>query len=227
MRAVKLNIPRTLKFKQAEYASNSRKSKSKFTKVALKEGPVDPEELVDAYIEANKALWKVQKEMNANMDAASLLGASPKTIGESLERMSNKDFNNVKRGFFQVYAPSENVIKGMFRNAQKIGAPNAWLRVRGIINSMARKLSRIRTNKGSEFPNLFNPLEKTMETIDQQGSLIPPNQPIQTSEVSEEVVQTSALPSNINQDTGLTSTEEALLSPSEKALRRKQRNVTV
>ena len=64
-------------------------------------------------------------------------------------------------------------------------------------------------------------------TIDQQGNLIPPNQPIQTSEVSEEVVQTSALPSNINQDTGLTSTEEALLSPSEKALRRKQRNVIV
>ena len=51
-----------------------------------------------------------------------------------------------------------------------------------------------------------------METIDQQGNLIPPNQPIQTSEVSEEIVQTSALPSNINQDTGLTSTEEALLS---------------
>ena len=156
----------------------------------------------------------------------SLLGASPKTIGESLERMSNKDFNNVKQGFFQVYAPSENVIKGMFRNAQKIGAPNAWLRVRGIINSMARKLSRIRTNKGSKFPDLFNPLKKTIETIDQQGNLIPPNQPIQTSEVSEEVVQTSALPSNINQDTGLTSTEEALLSPTEKALRRRQRNVT-
>ena len=91
---------------------------------------------------------------------------------------------------------------------------------------MARKLSRIRTNKGSKFPDLFNPLKKTIETIDQQGNLIPPNQPIQTSEVSEEVVQTSALPSNINQDTGLTSTEEALLSPSEKALRRRQRNVT-
>ena len=69
-------------------------------------------------------------------------------------------------------------------------------------------------------------IKKTIETIDQQGNLIPPNQPIQTSEVSEEVVQTSALPSNINQDTGLTSTEEALLSPTEKALRRRQRNVT-
>ena len=51
--------------------------------------------------------------------------------------------------------------------------------------------------------------------------------PIETADVSQEVVQTSALPSNINQDTGLTTTEEALLSNTEKALRRKQRNVTV
>jgi hypothetical protein len=76
MRAVKLNIPRTLRFKNAEYAANSRKSKSKFTKVALKEGPVDPVEMVDAYIAANESLWKVQKEMNANMSAAELLGTS-------------------------------------------------------------------------------------------------------------------------------------------------------
>ena len=61
MRAVKLNIPRTLRFKNAEYAANSRKSKSKFTKVALKEGPVDPAELVDAYIEANEAFMESSK----------------------------------------------------------------------------------------------------------------------------------------------------------------------
>ena len=59
------------------------------------------------------------------------------------------------------------------------------------------------------------------------SSLVKPNIPIETTDVSEEVVKTSSLPSNINEDTGLTSTEEALLSPSEKALRRKQRNVTV
>ena len=53
------------------------------------------------------------------------------------------------------------------------------------------------------------------------------NMPIDTVDVSQEVVQTAALPDNINQDTGLTSMEEALLSNEEKALRRKQRNVTV
>ena len=56
---------------------------------------------------------------------------------------------------------------------------------------------------------------------------IPNNVPIETADVSQEVVKTAALPTNINQDTGLTTTEEALLSNTEKALRRKQRNVTV
>jgi len=227
MRAVKLNIPRTLKFKQAEYASNSRKSKSKFTKVALKEGPVDPEELIEAYIDANKSLWKVQKEMNANMHAAELLGISKRDLAISLKRMSKRDYGNVYSGQFKPYFPSKDVIDGMFLNAKKIGAPNAFNITRNILADLFRKISRLRTDQGSKFPDLFNPLEKTMETINQQGSLVPLNQPIDTEQVSEEVIQTSALPGNINQDTGLTSTEEALLSPEEKALRRKQRNVIV
>ena len=65
------------------------------------------------------------------------------------------------------------------------------------------------------------------ETIEgQQGSLIPKNVPIQTPEVSEEVVKTSALPQNINQNTGLTHIEEALLSNEEKAMRLRQRGMT-
>ena len=67
--------------------------------------------------------------------------------------------------------------------------------------------------------------EKTTQDTTLIGSAN--NIPVETEDVSQEVVQTSALPSNINQDTGLTTTEEALLSNTEKALRRKQRNVTV
>jgi hypothetical protein len=227
MRAVKLNIPRTLRFKNAEYAANSRKSKSKFTKVALKEGPVDPVEMVDAYIAANESLWKVQKEMNANMSAAELLGTSQRDLRENLARMSKKDYGYVQSGNFKAYYPSDDVITGIILNARKLGLPSPYSEARDALNKIFREISRLRTDQGSEFPKLINPLREVLQTIDQQGSLVPLNQPIETSEVSEEVVQTSALPSNINQDTGLTSTEEALLSNEEKAIRRKQRNVTV
>jgi len=54
----------------------------------------------------------------------------------------------------------------------------------------------------------------------------PNNQPIQTENVSQEVVKTAALPSNVNQKTGLTRIEEALLSNEEKAMRLRSRGVT-
>jgi hypothetical protein len=141
--------------------------------------------------------------------------------------MSKKDYGNVYNGQFQPYFPSREVITGIYKNAMKIGAPNAWLEAQEAISTLAQQLYQLRTNKGSEFPKLINPLREIIETIDQQGNLIPPNQPIQTSEVSEEVVQTSALPSNINENTGLTRVEEALLSPSEKAIRLRQRGARV
>jgi hypothetical protein len=160
------------------------------------------------------------------MSAAELLGTSPEDLRENLARMSKKDYGNVYNGQFQPYFPSKEVITGIYKNSMKIGAPNAWLEAQEAISSLAQQLYQLRTNKGSQFPKLINPLKEVLETIDQQGNLVPPNQPIETEQVSEEVVQTSALPRNINQDTGLTSTEEALLSPTEKALRRRQRNVT-
>ena len=52
------------------------------------------------------------------------------------------------------------------------------------------------------------------------------NLPIDTPPVSQEVVKTAALPSNINQKTGLTHVEEALLSNEEKAMRLRNKGVT-
>ena len=69
---------------------------------------------------------------------------------------------------------------------------------------------------------------RPQETKTRLTELITPpnNQPVETSEVSEEVVKTAALPSNVNQNTGLTSIEEALLSNEEKAMRLRQRGLT-
>jgi len=224
MRAVKLNIPRTLRFKNAEYAANSRKSKSMFTKVALREGPVNPAELIDAYITANQSLWRVQKEMNANMNAAELLGTSPENLRDNLARMSKKDYGNVYAGNFLPYFPSREVITGIYKNAMKIGAPNAWLEAQEALSNIVQQLYQLSTSKGSDFPDFVNPLRVVGGKDDRVS--ITPNIPVETSEVSQQVVKTSALPGNINQNTGLTGIEEALLSNEEKAMRLRSRGLT-
>ena len=58
------------------------------------------------------------------------------------------------------------------------------------------------------------------------ASSVKPNLPVETSEVSADVVKTAALPSNVNPNTGLTSIEEALLSNEEKAMRLRQKGIT-
>jgi hypothetical protein len=69
---------------------------------------------------------------------------------------------------------------------------------------------------------------RPQETKTQLTELItaPNNQAIGTPPVSQEVVKTAALPGNINQNTGLTHIEEALLSNEEKAMRLRQKGLT-
>ena len=223
MRAVQLNVPRTLKFKQAEYSSRTRKSRSFFTKVALKEGPVDPEELVDAYINANRALFATQKDMTENINAAKLLNTKTRDIYSSLERLSKKDLGSLQAGVFQPYYPSRKILDGMSRNARKIGEPNPFFKVAGIINKLASKLYRLRTKKGSEFPIFVNPLKvepvsALPKPMVDQTATAPATTGGDLSHLQSNVINIG----QVNQMTGLTGTQEALLSPDEKLIAQRQ-----
>ena len=223
MRAVKLDIKNALNFKQAAFASGERNSKKIFNKVALKKGPIDPVDLVDAYIAANKALWKVQKTMGDDLKGAQELGMSNKDIAIATKRLGKKPFNRLISGTFEPYQVSKNIVNSMALNAREIGLDNPYHEVRSAINSILRQLVKLNLQPGSEFPQLINPL-RAVGSKDQVS--ITPNIPVETSEVSEEVVQTSSLPSNVNQNTGLTAIEEALLSNEEKAMRLRERGIT-
>jgi hypothetical protein len=225
MRAVKLNIPRTLKFKQAEYSSRTRKSRSFFTKVALKEGPVDPEELVDAYINANRALFNTQKDMTQNINAAKLLNAKTRDIYSSLERLSKKDLGSLQAEIFQPYYPSKDVFAGMHRNARKLGLRNPFFEVSGIINKIASRLYRLRTKPGSEFPIFVNPLKvEPVSALPKAEEVLTVDQtmPATTGNNLANLQSNAGNMGGVNQMSGLTRTQEALLSPDEKLIAQKQ-----
>ena len=223
MRAVKLNVPRALKFKQAAYASGTRASKRKFIKQAGKSGPIDPNDLVSAFWDANRSLWNVQKIMRDDLVAARTLNTSNADIFESLKRINRKELGYMLGDSFNPYRPSRSMIATMAINARKLGLENPFPRAAPEIYKMLREFYQLKLNPGSKFPDLLKPLRAVGG--DEQSS-IPANIPIETENVSQEVVQTSALPSNINPNTGLTRIEEALLSNEEKAMRLKNRGVT-
>ncbi len=222
-RAVKLDIKNALNFKQADFASGERNSKKIFNKVALKKGPIDPVELVDAYLAANKALWKVQKTMSDDIKGAQELGMNTSDVFLATKRLGNKTFGRLISDTFQPYEVSNNIINSMALNAREIGLDNPYSEVSSAINAILRQLYQINLKPGAEWPEIINPL-RVVGSKDKVS--IQPNIPIETQNVSEEVVKTAALPSNVNQNTGLTSIEEALLSNEEKAMRLRQRGLT-
>jgi hypothetical protein len=223
MRAVKLDIKNALTFKQADFAAGERNSKRIFNKAALKKGPIDPVELVDAYLAANKALWKVQKTMSDDIKGAQELGMSTSDVFLATKRLGNKTFGRLISNVFNPYQVSNDIINSMALNAREIGLDNPYSQVSSAINAILRQLYQINLKPGTEWPEIINPLR--VVGGDDKVS-IQPNIPIETENVSEEVVQTSALPGNINENTGLTSIEEALLSNEEKAMRLRQRGLT-
>ena len=72
-RGVEVNPDRTLKFKVADYQKGVRQSGALFTRNALRGGPISPSEVVDSYINANRALFGVKKNLKQDMDAARII----------------------------------------------------------------------------------------------------------------------------------------------------------
>jgi hypothetical protein len=221
MRAVKLDIPRGLKYKQAAYASGTRKSKSLFNKVALKRGPRSPEELVEAYLNANRALFNVQKTMGDDIRAAKLLKIKPADMYESLKQMSNRDLGMLYSGTFQPYFPSGKVISQMSINARKLGLLNPFIKIQSAISKIVRQLYRLKTRPGSEFPIFVNPFKiKPVSELPQAEPNISTTQNVPP--VDANLISSTNVGQGVNQMSGLTRNQEALLSPSEKLIAQKQ-----
>ena len=95
---------RAMNFKVADFQKGVRDSRSLFTRVALKGGPIEPTEIVDAYINANRALFDVKKELKGDMDAARLLNISEESFYGSLDRISSREVNALEENVFTPYS---------------------------------------------------------------------------------------------------------------------------
>jgi hypothetical protein len=147
-------------------------------------------------------------------------------IFESVKRINRKDLGYMLGDSFKPYKPSRSIISTMAINARKLGLENPFSLAAPGIYKILRELYRLRLSPGSEFPDFVNPLRPVGAVGGNEQSSITPNIPVETSEVSEEVVKTAALPSNINPETGLTYIDDALLSNEEKAMRLRQKGLT-
>ena len=162
-RAVNVNPERTLKFKIADYQKGTRNARSLFTRETLRGGPIEPREIVDAYLNANRALFQVRKDMSNNIDFAQTLGLNEdRTLNALGERLSNRDINALLEDQFRPFVPSREVEKAFEENALRLGVPNPYERADEVIQNLADQMSNI-SLLNAEFPVFENPLLPIMQ----------------------------------------------------------------
>jgi hypothetical protein len=224
-RPVSLNVERGLDFKVAEFQKGVRESRQLFTRNTLKGGPVTPEEVVDAYLNANRALFGVKKDLYKDIKAAETLGTSSQIINKAAERISKKEFGTINIGLFTPLNISDDIQQAFAENAAKLGQPNPLQSANQIIVDIQRILSRtpLTEEKIPEIENPFKNLsEPTLAPV--QGLPELPN-PTQIQGYGQVNLPGTVVGNQINPVTKLTQTEEQLLSPADKLIRQRQRTV--
>jgi len=177
LRSVKVDPERALDFKIAEYQSGVRNSRQLFTRETLRGGPVTPKQIVDAYINANRALFGVNRNMYQDMKAAQLLNLSEDKLAKSfIDRgVGKKSYGALNEAIFRPLNISVDVQKVFQENADKLGVPNPFEQAADAIFSIRDKLSNTPLTE-EVIPELINPFDAAEETMQQiQGNIgLPP-----------------------------------------------------
>ena len=175
LRAVKVDPAKSINFKIADYQDGIRNSRRLFTSETLKGGPISPKEIVDAYINANRATFNTKRELYKDIQAAKILGMSEDSISKRMsDRGESVAFRDVSQGVFKPFNISREV-KSLFQlRADELGLPNTFQQSQEVINAIKELLSNIPLSQG-DFPDIENPFNNlpAQPTLNPSGQLPP------------------------------------------------------
>ena len=162
LRAVDVKPESAIKYKINQFQKDVRNSRSLFTGKLLKGGPVSAEELVDAYINANRALYETNRSLYKDVEAAKVLGLSGDSIEAIMdERGVGKTYEAFENGEFRPYNVS-NAVKELFEiNAAQINAPDPMQQAEDVIDRIQEVLESTSITSSS-FPDIENPFNKSL-----------------------------------------------------------------
>ena len=176
LRAVDVDPEKGIKYKINEYQKNVRNARSLFTSKILKGGPVSPEEVVDAYINANRAMYETNKIMYRDIEAAKTLGMTSTGVETSMdERGAGSAYDYLESGTFKPYTVSEAVEQVFQHNADMLGVANPLDAAGPVLDRIAEILESIPMGEDI-FPDLDNPFSVSLgETAGNiYNAVIPP-----------------------------------------------------
>ena len=163
-RSVSVNPARSLDFKVADYQRGVRQSRQLFTREALRGGPIEPRDIVDAYINANRSLFGVRQDFKKDIDAAKILNISDEAFRTSVGRLSGIEVNTIDNNLFRPINISPDIRQAFRENAAKIGQADPLETAIDVIIDIQNQMRDISLTEPN-FPFIENPLlPSTQET---------------------------------------------------------------
>ncbi len=218
MRRVKIDPSKSLNYKITNFKDGVRNSRNLFTKETLRGGVVTPEEMVNAYINANRALYEINRRMFLDIDAAKILGMDEDAIATNMfDRGERRNFNSLNEGEFRPLSISSDVQELYEIRASELGAPNPYEAAEGVIERIREVLESVPLS-ADLFPNIQNPFTNLPQPTLGPAASLPGLPPMPNASLVN-----NAQFGNINPVSGLTLAEETYLSPLEQNYRKKTR----
>ena len=213
-RGIKVDPKKSLGFKLFEYQKAVSDSRKLFT------GEIDVTEMKTAsdvikrYFLANQQIFNARKKMLNTINNAQTVGLSPTDTFEIFDKRGLEgEYNELSVGQFDPFFPSERLQQVFEDNARRGNVPNVFYEAEPTLRAIQAAMSTL---------NLYGEFDLNVEDFlpdtDPQGQSALPITP----EVSSQALATNNMPVS---QTGLTQTEQGLLSEEEKAIRLRQRGM--
>jgi hypothetical protein len=174
LRRIEVDPSKSLNYKITGYKKGVRDSRSLFTRATLKGGVISPEELVDAYINSNRALYQVNRDMYQDIEAAKILGMSEDAIFENMQdRGERRAFNALNDGEFRPFFPSPEVAELFEIQASELGVLNPYIAGESVLDRIRDVLFSVPLSSDA-FPDIENPFKNLPKpTLGPIGNLPP------------------------------------------------------
>jgi len=224
LRKAPLDIPRSMEIMIGQFRKAERNERNLIYDGTLTGDPVkDDNKIIQQFIFANKQRLETFEVMRRQYDAAKVLGMKEKDIKQIfIDRGMKPLYKAIKANKFSPFGISDGMKDAYERVSEKNNIPNPLSkRILKRLNKIEKKLKKQKLNRDfiiDEERYLFNEqniIEKGIEMFKQKETKPLPEG---FSEKPPQPVINTTSTANKNPTTNLTSTETALLSPTEKVI---------
>jgi hypothetical protein len=229
LRAIKIDPIESLNYKINEFKEGLRDTRSLFTSKVLKGRPLERDEIIKRYILANERRFRVFQNLQRKMNAADILGANKKDMRDLFDRRQEpKNYNAISRNKFIPFGITEETEEAAKLKREKVEdvfdnidlPPGLDRKTIRELRKIERRMERLRLDDNfydeiivedylGSVPTGMNQVASGAQPLPQQPMPVVQQQPVQ----------------QFSSATGLTPTENALLSEEEKQIRLRQRGM--